>query len=144
MFFTHRFTGPKKLKTDVSLQKSKLDTYIVSQACESRGHSQSWWENIKCWSKKLDSFNSIVCNLTKTAMCGSHLIADPSIMIFCFLLFLLCCQGTFATTVRIKICGVIFTKQGTSHFAIYVNIPNFTYIWSRSTVLYPLRTVVRK
>ena len=36
------------------------------------------------------------------------------------------------------------TKQGTSHFLMYVNIRKLTYILSRSTVLYPLRTVVRK
>ena len=36
------------------------------------------------------------------------------------------------------------TKQGTSHFVMYVNIRKLTYILSRSTVLYPLRTVVRK
>ena len=36
------------------------------------------------------------------------------------------------------------TKQGTSHFLMYVKIRKLTYILSSSTVWYPLRTVVRK
>ena len=36
------------------------------------------------------------------------------------------------------------TKQGTSHFTMYVNIPKLTYILSRCTVLYVVRTGVRK
>ena len=36
------------------------------------------------------------------------------------------------------------TKQGTSHFIIYVNLRKLTYIVLRRTVWYPLCTVVRK